>query len=91
MYAEVHSNCTNAIQVVKDIMDGATERIGTLVRDAGMTNRQLGNLLGLSVASANGKLNGNIGWTARDIVVLSEYFGVSTDYLFGRSNEGVAV
>lgn len=68
-------------------MDVATERIGVLVREQSMTNRQLGDLLGLSVASANGKLNGHIAWTARDILILSEHFGVSTDFLFGKSGE----
>lgn len=33
--------------------------------------------------SANGKLLGRIGWTTSDIVVLSEHFRVSTDYLLG--------
>lgn len=70
-------------------MDVVSERVRQLVNARAMTNRQLGELLGLSTASANGKLNGHIAWTSRDILILSDHFGVSTDYLFGRSDEGV--
>ena len=45
--------------------------------------RTMNGVLGLSKTSANGKLLGRIGWTTSDIVVLSEHFRVSTDYLLG--------
>ena len=59
-------------------MNGVTQRISALVKSEGLTS-----LLGLSKTSANGKLLGRIGWTTSDIVVLSEHFRVSTDYLLG--------
>ena len=64
-------------------MNGVTQRISALVKSEGLTCAQLGSLLGLSKTSANGKLLGRIGWTTSDIVVLSEHFHVSTDYLLG--------
>lgn len=64
-------------------MNGVTQRINALVKGEGLTCAQLGSLLGLSKTSANGKLLGRIGWTTSDIVVLSEHFRVSTDYLLG--------
>lgn len=64
-------------------MNGVTQRISALVKSEGLTCAQLGSLLGLSKTSANGKLLGRIGWTTSDIVVLSEHFRVSTDYLLG--------
>ncbi|AHJ15840.2 MULTISPECIES: helix-turn-helix domain-containing protein [Bifidobacterium] len=64
-------------------MNVVTQRISALVKDEGLTCAQLGSLLGLSKTSANGKLLGRIGWTTSDIVVLSEHFHVSTDYLLG--------
>ena len=63
-------------------MNGVTQRISALVKGEGLTCA-LGSLLGLSKTSANGKLLGRIGWTTSDIVVLSEHFHVSTDYLLG--------
>lgn len=68
-------------------MDLTTERICLLVEGEGLTCQEVGNLLGLSKTSANGKLNGNIGWTIKDIRRLACHFGVSTDYLFGISEQ----
>ena len=64
-------------------MNVVTQRISALVKDEGLTCAQLGSLRGLSKTSANGTLLGRIGWTTSDIVVWSEHFHVSTDYLLG--------
>lgn len=76
----------NELSQKERTMDGVTQRIGALVKGEGLTCAQLGSLLGLSKTSANGKLLGRIGWTTSDIVVLSEHFHVSTDYLLGLND-----
>jgi hypothetical protein len=51
-----------------------------------LTCSEVGTLLGLSKASASGKMVGRIGWTTNDLMILADHFHVSTDYLLGRTD-----
>lgn len=67
-------------------MSEATRRIRRLIESEQLTCSEVGALLGLSKASASGKMCGNIGWTTNDLMILADHFHVSTDYLLGRTD-----
>ena len=54
-----------------------------------ISQRRLGQLLGLDGSTVNGKLNGRIGWQQRDLVRLNELFGLSSDFVLGLDVEEV--
>lgn len=62
-------------------------RVRDLMEGHSVTGRQLSRILGMTPATVSQKLNGHVAWTSRDILILSNHFGVSTDYLFGKSDK----
>ena len=48
-----------------------------------VSGRAIAMAIGISHTSFNNKLGGSR-WTAEDLIRLSDYFGVSVDYLIGR-------
>lgn len=57
------------------------ERVNELRLSRLMSQSQLGDVLGLCTSSVSAKLRGKRVWTTRDLVRLSEFFGVSIDFL----------
>ena len=59
------------------------ERVYLLRKQAGLSQKQLGVVLGLSNKAICTMEGGSRGTTIERLVMLAEYFHVSTDYLLG--------
>ncbi|KAA8816763.1 hypothetical protein CSQ85_11695 [Bifidobacterium rousetti] len=60
-----------------------SKTIDSLRRGAGMSQSQFGQLLGVSQSTASRKLSGEFPFKADEILVCSQTFHVSIDYLYG--------
>ena len=63
------------------------ERVYQLRKEAGLSQQQLGEILGLTHKSISMMESGNRGTTIEKLVLLAEYFHVSTDYLLGITDD----
>ena len=63
------------------------ERVYLLRKQAGLSQKQLGILLGLSNKAICTMEGGSRGTTIERLVMLAEYFHVSTDYLLGITDD----
>jgi len=63
------------------------DRVFQLRRQAGMSQEQLGAVLGLTHKSISMLESGGRGTTIEKLVILAEYFHVSTDYLLGITDD----
>ena len=63
------------------------ERVYLLRKQAGLSQKQLGIVLGLSNKAICTMEGGSRGTTIERLVMLAEYFHVSTDYLLGITED----
>lgn len=63
------------------------ERVYHLRKQAGMTQGELGKVLGLTDKSISVLESGQRSTTIDKLVILAEYFHVSTDYLLGITDD----
>ena len=63
------------------------QRIFELRQAAGMTQKQLGEAVGLSMQAINDIEKGRRETTLMKLLVIADYFDVSLDYLVGRSDD----
>ena len=63
------------------------ERVYLLRKKAGLNQKQLGEVLGLSNKAICTLESGQRGTTIEKLVLLAEYFHVSTDYLLGITDD----
>ena len=63
------------------------EMIYSLREQAGLSQKQLGEVLGLSNKAICTMESGSRGTTMEKLVILAEYFHVSTDYLLGITDD----
>ena len=63
------------------------ERIYLLRKEAGLSQKQLGEILGLSNKAICTMEGGSRGTTIEKLVLLAKYFRVSTDYLLGITDD----
>lgn len=63
------------------------ERVYQLRKKAGLNQKQLGEVLGLSNKAICTMEGGSRGTTIEKLVLLAEYFHVSTDYLLGITDD----
>ena len=63
------------------------ERVYLLRKQAGLSQKQLGVVLGLSNKAICTMECGSRGTTIERLVMLAEYFHVSTDYLLGITDD----
>lgn len=63
------------------------ERVYFLRKNAGLSQKQLGEALGLSNKAICTLESGQRGTTIERLVLLAEYFHVSTDYLLGITDD----
>ena len=63
------------------------ERVYLLRKQAGLSQKQLGVVLGLSNKAICTMEGGSRGTTIERLVMLAEYFHVSTDYLLGITED----
>ena len=62
-------------------------RLSELRREKGLSQAEIARLLGVSTTQAGDMERGKTGTTLERLVLLSEYFDVSTDYLLGLKDE----
>ena len=58
-----------------------------LRRKCGMSQKELGNVVGLTQQTINKYENGNAEPNIRTLIALADYFETSVDYLIGRTSE----
>ena len=63
------------------------DRVNQLRKGAGLTQQQLGEVLGLTHKSISMLESGGRSTTIDKLVLLAEYFHVSTDYLVGITDD----
>lgn len=63
------------------------QRIYELRRAAGMTQKQLGDIVGLSMQAVNDIEKGRRDTTLIKLLAIADCFNVSIDYLVGRSDD----
>ena len=63
------------------------ERVNLLRKRAGLSQQQLGEILGLTHKSISMLESGGRSTTIEKLVILAEYFQVSTDYLLGITDD----
>ena len=63
-----------------------SERIKELRLERGMTQEEVGKLIGVKRYSVYGYEKGNNYPEVPGLIALADYFGVSTDYLLGRTD-----
>ena len=63
-----------------------SERIKELRLEKGMTQEEVGKLIGVKRYSVYGYEKGNNYPEVPGLIALADYFGVSTDYLLGRTD-----
>ncbi|WP_295582864.1 helix-turn-helix domain-containing protein [uncultured Oscillibacter sp.] len=63
------------------------ERVYYLRKRAGLSQQQLGEILGLTHKSISMLESGGRSTTIEKLVILAEYFQVSTDYLLGITDD----
>lgn len=68
-------------------MEASMNRIKSLREEKGMTQLELGKLLGVKDAAISKYESEKVPLTAETILKLSEIFSVSTDYILGRTME----
>ena len=67
-------------------MANFSERIRALRRKNGMTQEALGKIIGVGQDSISIYEKGKHYPEVRNLMILADYFGVSTDYLLGRTD-----
>ena len=73
---------------VKDI---TTERIAELLKQRSLTQMQYAEVLNVSQPVVSDKLAGKIVFTSKDIKKTAISLGVTTDYLFGLTDDANAM
>lgn len=65
------------------------DRVFRLRKQAGLSQQQLGEILGLTHKSISMIESGGRSTTIDKLVILAEYFHVSTDYLLGITDDPI--
>lgn len=63
-----------------------SERVLKLRKQRGLSQKELGDAVGLSHKAISTIEGGSRGTSLEKLIVLSQFFGVSTDYLLGLSD-----
>ena len=64
-----------------------SQRIYKLRKQRGLSQKELGEAVGLSHKAISTIESGSRSTTIEKLVLLADFFGVSTDYLLGRREE----
>ena len=70
---------------MKNRLDIFPERLRLLRQEKGLTQRQMGDLLGITERNYQRWEKGEVNASGTALIFLGDYFGVSTDYLLGRT------
>lgn len=66
-------------------------RLQELRKEAGVTVKELSDYTGIAASTISSIENGVRGMTSLQVMSLSYFFSVSSDYLFGKSDEWISV
>ena len=75
--------------VVERLQEDVPETIRKLKKVAGVTDRQIGDALGLSRSVANMRVTGVSQWSYSELGALAEFFGVPVDLLYQAPDDAV--
>lgn len=67
------------------------ERVASLLAESDMTQAQYAAILNVSQPTVSDKLAGAVQFTAKDIRATAVQFGVTTDFLYGLTDERAPV
>lgn len=70
-----------------DYMPFFSQRIYELRKQRGLSQKELGEAVGLSHKAISTIESGSRSTTIEKLVLMADFFGVSTDYLLGRREE----
>lgn len=76
----------NQIQLVMPLI---SERVKRVISQNGLTQKQVASSVGLSEQVFSNKINNLRPFSLKDLAALADFFGVSVDYLTGRTNDPV--
>ncbi|WP_093959866.1 helix-turn-helix domain-containing protein [Bifidobacterium vansinderenii] len=68
------------------INDVVSKRIDVLLHDTNTSRTSLARLLGVTRSAVTQKFKTGSSFSAEDLAKIADFFGVSTDYLYGRSD-----
>lgn len=71
---------------MKIVLPSFAERVKPLRREKGVTQKQMAELLGCTEQHYQKIEYGKVNVPATTVIFLADYFGVTTDYLLGRSD-----
>ena len=72
---------------MKKGLEAFSERIKTLREEKGLKQSDMGALLGCTTRNYQRIEHGDINIPATTLISFADYFGVTTDYLLGRSDQ----
>lgn len=72
--------------VVKSKLEVFAARLRALRKEKNMTQRQMGDLMGITERNYQRWESGEVNASGAALIFLGDYFGVSTDYLLGRTD-----
>ena len=72
--------------VVKSKLEVFAARLRALRKEKNMTQRQMGDLMGITERNYQRWEGGEVNASGTALIFLGDYFGVSTDYLLGRTD-----
>ncbi len=70
-----------------DYKEFLSQRVYQLRRERNLNQKDLGDAVGLSHKAISTLESATRGTSIEKLVALAEYFGVSTDYLLGRTDQ----
>ena len=73
--------------ITMDYMPFFSQRIYELRKQRGLSQKEIGEAVGLSHKAISTIESGSRSTTIEKLVLLADFFGVSTDYLLGRREE----
>lgn len=69
---------------MEDVLKSFSLRLKGLRKGRGLTQKDMADLMGMTDRNYQRFEYGKVNVTARTLVFLADYFGVTTDYLLGR-------
>ena len=72
---------------MEDVLKHFSLRLKELRKSKGLTQKDMADLMGMTDRNYQRFEYGNVNVTAKTLVFLADYFGVTTDYLLGREGK----
>ena len=79
--------CQGVTREMKIILPGIAERLQPLRQEQNKTQQEMANMLECTVQHYHRIEYGKVNLPSTTLIFLADYFGVTTDYLLGRTEE----